>query len=157
MGVIVANLRFQVKKISFPIKVSKSWKQFLEFLILPKNEQKTWKSYPKSSQDNFFSCFVRFLEELRITTYFFRDFLTFTRLLGSVYLLGRLEKQCQWKIPSIMSSSDQITNPVFTNSSQFLAGENKPILVNKDFLFSQFWGVKNHNKYWWKNWWQQDS
>ena len=42
------------------LKVSKSWKQFSEFSIIPKNERKTWKNYPKSSQDNFFSCFVCF-------------------------------------------------------------------------------------------------
>ena len=58
------------------VKVSKSRKQFWKLSILPKNERKTWKNYPKSSQDNFFSCFVRFLEELRIPI-FFRDLLTF--------------------------------------------------------------------------------
>ena len=36
------------------LKVSKSQKQFLELSILPKNERKTWKNYPKSSQDDFF-------------------------------------------------------------------------------------------------------
>ena len=30
-----------------PLKVNKSRKQFLEFSILPKNERKTWKNYPK--------------------------------------------------------------------------------------------------------------
>ena len=51
-------------------KVSKSRKQFLELSILPKNERNTWKNYPKSSQDNFFSCFVRCLEGLRISFFF---------------------------------------------------------------------------------------
>ena len=37
------------------VKVSKSRKQFLELSILPKNERKTWKNYPKSSHDIFFS------------------------------------------------------------------------------------------------------
>ena len=37
---------------------------------------KDLKDYPKSSQDNFFSCFICFLEEFRILI-FFRDLLTF--------------------------------------------------------------------------------
>ena len=54
--------RYRNHQISDLLKVTKSRKQFLELLILPKNEWKTWKNYPKSSQDNLFSCFVRFLE-----------------------------------------------------------------------------------------------
>ena len=57
------------------LKVTKSQKQFLESLILPKNKQKTWKNYAKNSQDNFFSCFVRFWEELWIPIFFW-DLLT---------------------------------------------------------------------------------
>ena len=53
-----------------PLKVGKSRKQFWKLSILLKNERKTWKNYPKSSQDNFFLCFVRFLEELRIPIFF---------------------------------------------------------------------------------------
>ena len=54
----------------FEIKVIKPPKQFLELSILPKNERKTWKNHPESSQDNFFWCFLRFLEELRIPFFF---------------------------------------------------------------------------------------
>ena len=43
------------------LKVSKSRMQFLELSILPKNAQKAWKNYPKSPQDNFFSCFANHL------------------------------------------------------------------------------------------------
>ena len=56
----------------FLLKVIKSRKQFLELSILPINERKTWKNYPKSSQDIFFSCFVCFLEDLRIPIFFLR-------------------------------------------------------------------------------------
>ena len=58
------------------LKVSKSWKQFWKLSILPKNEQKTGKNYSNTSQDNFFSCSVRFLEKLKIP--FFWDLLTFS-------------------------------------------------------------------------------
>ena len=50
---------------SYKLKVSKSQKQFLESSLLPKNDWKSWKNYPKSSQDNFF-VFRLFLEELII-------------------------------------------------------------------------------------------
>ena len=36
---------------------SKSQKQFLDWLILPKNEGKTWKIYPKISQDEYLLVF----------------------------------------------------------------------------------------------------
>ena len=57
-----------------PVKVGKSQNQFLEFSILPNNERKTWKNYPKSSRDIFFSCFVHFLEELIIPNKCFHTF-----------------------------------------------------------------------------------
>ena len=61
------------------VKVSKSLKQFLESSILPKNEWKTWKNYPKSSQDNFFSCFVRFWKNWEFQ-FLFWDLRTFRSL-----------------------------------------------------------------------------
>ena len=54
-----------------PLMVNKSRKQFLEFSILPKNERKTWKNYPKSSQDIFFSSFVRFFGRIENCNIFF--------------------------------------------------------------------------------------
>ena len=52
-------------------KVSKSRKQLWKLSILPKNERKTWKNYPKSSQDNFFSGFVRFFGRIENSNFFF--------------------------------------------------------------------------------------
>ena len=56
------------KNVFLFLKVSKSRKQFLVFSILPKNEQKTKKYYPESSQD------IVFLEELRIPKISFEIF-----------------------------------------------------------------------------------
>ena len=47
------------------LQVIKSRKQFLEFSILPKTNEKWKKKYPDTSWD-IFLFFVRFLEELRI-------------------------------------------------------------------------------------------
>ena len=51
----------------------------MESSILPKNKRKAWKNYPKSSQDNFFSCFVRFFGRIQNSNFFFWDLLTFRK------------------------------------------------------------------------------
>ena len=86
------------------LKVSKSRKQFLEFLSLPKNERKTKKKYPKSSRDNFF-CFRSFFGRIEETINCFRDLLTFNKpklrfvnkfLLTQIYDSISLFKHREW-------------------------------------------------------------
>ena len=56
-----------IKVKSRALKVSKSWKQFLVFSILPKNERKTEKKYPEGSEDIyiFFICYFGRLENCK--------------------------------------------------------------------------------------------
>ena len=79
------------------LKVSKSRKQFLELSILPKNERKTWKKYPKRSQNNIFSCFVCFFENVFQIYWLLEQFLWTVKTMYSL-LLKALEKlKCQLK------------------------------------------------------------
>ena len=54
-------------------EVSKSQNQFLALLFFQKTNERLDKNYPKTSQDIFFSCFVDFLQELRIQFFFSRS------------------------------------------------------------------------------------
>ena len=99
------------------LKVIKSQKQFLDFSILPKNERKTWKHYPKSSQDNFFLCFVWVF--WRIEFYFFE-------INGPLALLSRNVLQSlltlSWQLflgPQARQSSRSILSPEFQISFKF--------------------------------------
>ena len=86
------------------LEVSKSQKQFFRIINSSKNERKTWKNYPKSSQDNFFSCFVRFLEELRILSEmgfifgysYFEKFFNWNFSILILTFLISVGKQAQW-------------------------------------------------------------
>ena len=65
----------EISKLVLTLKVSKSGKQFLELSILPKNERKTWKNYPKISRVSFI-----FWKNWEFPK-FFGDLLTFTMTL----------------------------------------------------------------------------